>query len=338
MKERISTLIKTLESKYSTSGDSSFMLSSSGLKRYELHPIEKTNFNTFSPYDAEKKFNTAAADSGSLLIYETPGWSIGYYKMSFRLFEICLKGKTCNTIQTRKAFKEDFVLIVNGEGTNKDNVMYKKPGKDAETALNEFRSQREVEFVLEHCKTLNKEDLLLLDGSLDHENSKIIEKHPNVLGLSKKTGLSIAGHSAPSFFALKATEHNVPEKPWFYHPLVKRSQADSTTNPEIIFGTLKPNSVVFRIDFPNSAKKDSIAQKMKQLGVCSLDAKYRSYPYPLGAVHSDSVMRKNTKELVKRFIKRELNEYKAGSARDVFALIEKDILHADWYDNLRRCS
>lgn len=339
MKERISNLIKTLEGRYTSPGETArFMLSANGSRRYELHPLKKENFISYSPYDAEKNFMVAAADSGSLLIYETPTWSLGYYKLSFRLFDVSRVGKTCNTVEAVRERREDFVLVLKGEGLDAENVVHRLGNEDAEAALNRFRAEREVEFVTEQLNGMNPQDLLLVDGSLENENSSILKKHKNTIGLSKRTGLSINGYSATSFFALKVAESSVEGKPWFYHPLVKSSPADLGNTSDIVFGSLRPNSVVFRLDFPSGSTTEHITTRMRQIGLCSLDAKYRSYPYPLGAVHSDSVMRKNTKELTRQFIKRELNKYKADGAEDVYALIEKDILHADWYDNLRKYS
>jgi len=329
MHSKINHLIKTLQNRYNSSSSADTIFSASG-KEYKLH--KEKSFNEYSPFDAEKHFKVAAADAGSLLIYETPGWSVGYYKISFRLFEVNLKGKTCNTVQKEKKTVEDFVLILNHEA---EGTLQRRPNEDAEAALNRFRAEKEREFIDANINKLGEEDLLLIDGSLDNENLTLLSKHKNIVGVSKSSQLSILGFSALSYFTREATERGLDEKSWFTYPLIKTYPTEN--HPELIFGTFKPKSVAFRIDFPPNSSKDFILKNLQKLAVCSLDSKYKAYPYPLGAVHSDAVMRKNTKRLMRQFIKKELSKSR-DEAPIICELIKEDMLHADWYDKLREMS
>jgi hypothetical protein len=112
----------------------------------------------------------------------------------------------------------------------------------------------------------------------------------------------------------------------------------------MIFGTFRAKSNVFRIDFPlkklspmkEKEKVQYIDSSMKKLALCSMDPKYKAYPYPLGAVHADAVMRKGDKEQLRQLLKRKLSESKSRDFGTVYDMIEKDIIHAEWYNRLRQ--
>jgi len=202
----------------------------------------------------------------------------------------------------------------------------------------------ETDFILKQIQEgkVLADDLLLIDGALGPESGRILKKHSNVVAVSKRTGHCINNYSAASFMALKANEHGFADKPWFYYPLVQKYENEQNPVAELIFGTFKGHSNVFRLDFPYEQlhkSKDGtefIKSRMHKLGICALDSKYKAYPYPLGAVHSDAVMRLNTKDLLKQFIKKHISTAKKQGPENVFKMLEKDIQHADWYDQLRK--
>jgi len=338
MKSRVQSIIKTLETRYSFSKDkpAEFMRSTNGSQVYKLCPLPKESFITYSPFQSKDDFRTAAIDGGSLMIYETPSWSIAYYKLAFRLFEIRLKGKTCNTVQKLKELQHGFVLLVNKE---EDGLVTKNAFENGD-----FLREQESNLALAQIKNgvVEPRDLLLVDGSLEQQSAPVLKAHPNTVGVSKRSFHSINDYSAASYLALKAGDFGLQEKPWFCYPLVQEYPAETVA--ETIFGTFRKKSTVFRIDFSRAAlekesdKKKYILDRMAKIGVCALDPKYRSYPYPLGAVHTDAVMRKNDKDRAKRFIRKELTRLKIQSPSDVYRMIEKDVFHADWYDAMRKGS
>jgi hypothetical protein len=334
MKSKVETIIKTLESKYKSASEKKpeFMESSSGSIKYKLHDFSEKNFKEYSPFGADERFRVAAFDAGSQIVYETPGWNIAYVKLAFRSFEVNLKDRTCNTIQKDRILEHDMLMLTErGIGHQK---------KDFESGS--ILKTMETNFILkqiEDGKVLS-DDLLLIDGALAMESSRILEKHENVIGVSKRTGHCINNYSAASYMGWKAGEHGFKDKSWFYYPLVQEYQEKPVS--ELIFGTFRGNSNVFRIDFPydklhgSGDREGFIKQRMHKLGICALDSKYKAYPYPLGAVHSDAVMRVNTKDLMKQYIKKHLSTAKKQGPEDVFKMLEKDIQHADWYDALRK--
>ena len=336
MQAKVETIIKTLESKYTSSGQKApeYMHSSSGSIKYKLHPFSDKNFKEYSPFGADEHFRVAAFDAGSLLVYETPSWNIAYVKLAFRSFEVNLKNRTCNTIQKDRVLEHDMVMLTENPSSSSMLKQDFESGSILKTMETEFILKQ-----IQNGKVLS-DDLLLIDGALGKESGRILDKHENVIGVSKRTGHCINNYSAASYMALKANEHGFKDKSWFYYPLVQEYPGNSVS--ELIFGTFRGNSNVFRLDFPHkqlhSCKNDVdfVKQRMHKLGICALDSKYKAYPYPLGAVHSDAVMRVNTKDLMKRYIKKHLLKAKKQGAEDVFKMLEKDIQHADWYDMLRK--
>jgi len=338
MQTKVESIIKVLEDKYKSASqkEAEYMESASGSIKYKLSPISKNNFKEYSPFGADEHFRVAAFDGGSLIIYETPSWNIAYTKLAFRSFEINLKDRTCNTIQKDRVLEHDMIMLTE-QRTTKSQLR-----QDFENGS--ILKQMETDFILkqiEEGKVL-EDDLLLIDGALGQENLRIINKHKNVIGVSKRTGHCINNYSAASYMALQATEHKFNDKHWFYYPLVEKYESEIDPVAELIFGTFRGNSNVFRLDFPYKQLKNEkepqefIKQRMHKLGICALDSKYKAYPYPLGAVHSDAVMRMNTKDLLKQYIKKHIGNAKKQGAVEVFEMLEKDIQHADWYDALRK--
>ena len=356
MQSKVENIIRTLESKYKNASEKEpeYMHSASGSIKYKLHKFSEENFNTYSPFGADKHFRVAAFDGGSLLIYETPSWNIAYIKLGFRSFEVDLKDKTCNTVQKDRVLEHDLLMLTekaSGIMSNStDSVGRQASGGNTKYQLKkDFDSgsilkQMETDFILKQIENgkVEQDDLLLIDGALGPESMKILNRHKNVVAVSKRTGHCINNCSAASFMALKARKHKVEDNSWFYYPLVQEYEREQEPVSELIFGTFQGNSNVFRIDFPYkqvhnaSDQKKFIKERMNKLSICALDSKYKAYPYPLGAVHSDAVMRKNTQDQIKLFIKKHINELKKKSASEVFEMLEKDIQHADWYDQLRK--
>ena|GEM_PF-2996965 len=334
MDKKIDFLIRQLEKRYQHSENKlpGVMESSSGSVKYGLHELTANRFNTYAPFDLKDDFRVAAVDGGNMLVYETPGWSIGLYKLSFRLFEVNLEGKTCNTVQKFREMEHDLVFLTREQ--------------DSEKALSDIRNQKEAEFTLKQIEkgVLEEADLLIVDGTLEMAQEGIINAHPNTVGVSKRSFHVINDYSASSYLALKAAEYGSMDYPWYCYPLVRQYIQSQPRLSEMVFGTFRANSNVFRLDFPlkklNTLDENGKIQHfefvMKKLALCSLDPKYKAYPYPLGAVHSDAVMRKGDKDTLQQMIKRKLSEYRKKGSGMAYDMIEKDILQAEWYNSLRK--
>ena len=322
MKERLSEIILELEKRYSaaTGGDLSVMHSPGG-KAYYLNSIEKSIFNLYDPWEQKEDFKVAAVDGGSLMIYETPTWSLAYYKLAFRLFNANIEKKTCNTVQERQIIKHDIAL-------------FKTREQIKEFENGNFLKRKEEQFILEQIRngSIDADTLLLVDGTLGPESTKIINEHRHTLGISKKTMFTIGRYSAVALLRKMAKSYSIENQPWFCYPLVKSYPEGEIS--EIMFGTFKGRSNIFRIDVPKNKDINDLRKDMEKLGLCSLDSKYSGYPYPLGAVHSDAVMRTDDKEKLKRFIKKEISK-KDG---DAIKMLRQDLADADWYDTMREKS
>ena len=172
---------------------------------------------------------------------------------------------------------------------------------------------------------------------------EIIKLHKNVIGVSKRSGMTINNYSASSYLMMEATTYGKAEKPWFCYPLVKEYPGEDPL-AEIMFAAFTPNSrYAFRVDFPfeigglnPNEQKAHIGRELSKVGMFSFDPKYRGYPYPLGAVHSDSVMRPIDKDRARLFVQQEIEKLDLPEA--AYELIKKDIENEYWYDKFRKRS
>ncbi|MBN3037637.1 MAG: hypothetical protein JW834_04280, partial [Candidatus Diapherotrites archaeon] len=100
-------------------------------------------------------------------------------------------------------------------------------------------------------------------------------------------------------------------------------------------------SNAFRVDFPSelaalpqSEQHDGIRSALSRIAMFSLDPKYKDYPYPLGAVHTDAVMRPIDRDLAKQFVQKQIEAAELpDNARD---LIARDIEIDNWYEKFRK--
>ena len=314
-------LIKSLDFAKGSVMDSSIMQSGQGISKYDLNPVSPELFSSYEPYEAPKDFKLAAFDGGSLMIYETPTIGFAYYKLAFRQFQVNLEEKTCTTVEINKDLQHGLFLLSNNPSEGFESY------KDFENGS--LLKTKETEFILGKLDLIDESDLLLIDGSIERETLPILEKHRNTMAVSKRTFHTIGGYSAQSFMAKKAKEHGKDSVPWFAYPIVKKYPERAPS--QISFGTFRKNSVVFRLDFPNDFSENNVVDCMRKVGICALDSKYGAYPYPLGAVHSDAVMRRGTKDKLRRFIKKELREGNANA----YERLKEDLHHAEWYDKMR---
>ena len=142
---------------------------------------------------------------------------------------------------------------------------------------------------------------------------------------------------------MKAKEWGKTALPWFCYPLV-REYPSSEPLAEIMFASFVPNGrYAFRVDFPFSIselnpgeQREKIAHELSKVALFSFDPKYRGYPYPLGAVHTDSVTRPVDKDRARLFVQQEIEGL--GLPEEAYELIKKDIENEYWYDKFRKRS
>ena len=309
-------------------------------REYGLYPLTEKSFINYEPLDHKGKFKVLAVDGGSVSLFDTPYWGLGLLKLKARLIEFDPKTKRGTTIES--AAGEKFVLFTNDEGKGEDIVSRKFYEKG------NYLKREEMRFIREQLKKgwLGREDLLLIDGALSMQSfyeKEIIKLHKNVIGVSKRSNMAIGNYSASSYLMMRAKEYGVTNKPWCCYPLVKEYPGDEPV-AEILFASFTPNSnYAFRVDFPFEIgglnPNEQIAHIGKELGkiaLFSFDPKYRGYPYPLGAVHSDSVTRPIDKDRARLFVQQEIE--KLGLPETAYELIKKDIENEYWYDKFRRRS
>jgi len=170
---------------------------------------------------------------------------------------------------------------------------------------------------------------------------EVIKLHKNVVGVSKRSGMVINNYSASSFLMMEAVRYGKSVKPWVCYPLVKSYPGDDPV-AEIMFASFTPNSrYAFRVDFPfeigglnPNEQREKISGELSKIALFSFDPKYKGYPYPLGAVHTDSVMRPIDKDRARIFVQQKIEEL--GLPKGAYDLIRQDIENEYWYDKFRR--
>ncbi len=307
-------------------------------RAYGLYPLSAGSFVNYNPLKVRERFRVMAVDGGSISLFDTPYWGIGLVKLKARLVEFDPLAKQGKTIKS--AAGEKFVLFLEDEAKGEDIVSRKFYEKG------NYLKREETRFIREQLKAgwLDDRDLLLIDGALSMQSfyeKEIIKIHPNVVGISKRSGMRINRYSASSFLMMRAKEYGKDVRPWFCYPLVKEYPGREPL-AEIMFASFAPRgSYAFRVDFPFSIselnpaeQKEKIASELSKAALFSLDPKYRDYPYPLGAVHTDSVMRPVDKDRARLFIQQKVAE--AGLPHEAYELIKRDIENEYWYDKFRQ--
>lgn len=308
-------------------------------REYGLYPLSEKSFVNYEPLRVKETFKVLAVDGGSIALFDTPYWGLGLVKLKARLIEFDPLTKRGKTIESDVG--ERFVLFVDEEG-GEDIVNRKFYEKG------NYLKREETRFIREQLKKgwLEEEDLLLIDGALSMQSfyeKEIIKMHPNVVGVSKRSGMCINKYSASSFLMMEAMKYDKVAKPWFCYPLVKDYPGQDPI-AEIMFGSFTPNSrYAFRVDFPFNVsalnpkeQSEKIGGELSKIALFSFDPKYRGYPYPLGAVHSDSVTRPIDKDRARIFVQQRIEEL--DLPKEAYELIRKDIENEYWYDKFRKRS
>ncbi|MFC2175294.1 DNA double-strand break repair nuclease NurA [archaeon] len=309
-------------------------------REYRLYPLGADSFVNYEPTKLAKKFKVLAVDSGSTALFDTPYWGIGMLKLKARLIEFDPATKRGDTVKQDSS--ERFCLFLEDEGDG-DGVVNREFWEKGN-----YLKREEMSFVREQLAKgwLDDEDLLLIDGALSIQTAyekAIVKAHRNVVGISKRSGLRINRYSASSYLMTQAVEHSRAAKPWFCHPLVKEYPGNDPV-AEIMFAAFTPNSrYAFRVDFPfeitalnPSEQSEKIAGELSKIALFSFDPKYRGYPYPLGAVHTDSVTRPIDRDRARVFVQQKLDD--ADLPGGAYDLIKKDIENEYWYDKFRKRS
>jgi hypothetical protein len=324
-----SDLIRLLGKRYSEVKEipATKMLSSEK-RQYLLHPVEKRNFHTYRRI--HNRFSVVAVDGGYATLFEAPYWGVGYIKLRARKVRFEKNAKEGKTTELNS--EDDYVLFLfeKAEGAV----------EKASIEKGDYLKQRENEFIRKLLKAdkLDSEDLLLIDGSLGFQtfyDKEILDLHENTIGISKKSGMMINSFSAASYIALQALKWNVPG-PWFYYPLVKKYPSEEAV-AEFFYGTFTRTGYCFRVDFPKKVLEEgdpakTIEDGLSKASMLSIDPKYRGYPYALGVVHSDAVMRPIDRERAQREVESSVMDIKDDEIRE---LIKRDMENYYWYEKFR---
>jgi hypothetical protein len=320
------------------------MLSTEG-RAYDLHPLGAESFHNYLPLEAVREdFRVLAVDGGSISLFDTPYWGIGLVKLKARLIEFSLGRKEAKTVRAES--RDKFVLFLSDEddarAAKSDDVVSRKFYEK-----NNYLKREETRFTRDVLRQhwLEPQDLLLVDGALAMQKfyeRELVKAHENIVGVSKRSDMRINKYSATAFLSLQAMAHKRNALPWFVFPFVARYPAEDPV-AEIVFASFTPDSrYAFRVDFPveklaklgDKEKRGHIAAQLSKIALFSLDPKYRGYPYPLGAVHTDSVMRPIDKDRARKFVEQKVTELQLPE--EAKELIRKDIENEYWYDKFRQ--
>ncbi len=313
------------------------MLSPAG-KGFPLYPLSTESFMGYEPTDLKGKFRVLAVDGGSISLFDTPYWGLGLVKYKARLIEFNSRTKRATTVE--QDTKDRFVLYTNDEKTVEGDVVPRKFWEKGN-----YLKREETRFMRDTIKRgwADDDTLVLVDGSLamgSFYEKEILKLHKNTIGVSKRSGFTINRASASGYLAMRAREFQKDAKPWYCYPLVAHYPMDEPI-AEIMFASFAPNGYAFRVDFPfevsalNMREQHSyLKEQLCKIGLFSNDPKYAGYPYPLGAVHSDSVMRPIDKDRARKFV--EEHVLAADLDEGTRELIIKDIENEYWYDKFRR--
>lgn len=316
-------------------------MKSAEAREYGLYVLDTNNFVNYDPQSIKENFCVLAVDSGSVSLFDTPYWGIGLLKLKARVIEFNPRAKRGTTVEQESA--EKFVLFTEEEAGDDEDIVSRRFYEKGN-----YLKREETRFIREQLKKgwIDENDLLLVDGALSMQSfyeKEIVKMHENTIGISKRSGMRINTYSAASYLMLKAVEYKKNTKPWFCYPLVKEYPGDDPI-AEIMFASFIPNSnYAFRVDFPFSVteknpseQREFISEQLSKVALFSFDPKYKGYPYPLGAVHTDSVTRPIDKERARVFVQQTLEQVKLPS--EAHDLIKKDIENEYWYDKFRKRS
>ncbi|MCD6523010.1 MAG: hypothetical protein J7K68_04630 [Candidatus Diapherotrites archaeon] len=316
---------------------------SSEKRRYRLFPITEHSFKNYNPLSLDAAFSVVAIDGGSAEVFDTAYWGIGYIKLRARKIVFDPKKKIAKTIETES--KDKFVLFLTEDEieTKNDDVVKRKFYEKGN-----YLKREETRFARELTKKgfVDKDELVLIDGTLSTQGfyeQELVKVHDNILGISKRSGMTINRYAASSYLSKLAMRYKKNSMPWYCYPLVAEYPGKEKPIAEIMFASFVSNSIhCFRIDFPSNVlnkldekdREEHISEQLSKVAMFSLEPKYRNYPYPLGAVHTDAVMRPRDREYAQEYVKKVL--LNTNMDKDVADLIKRDIEEDLWYERFRR--
>ena len=311
---------------------------SSENRKYLLNELGEDKFRNYRPTDLKNDFRVIAVDGGSITLFDTAYWGLGFIKLRARFIDFNVKRKEGRTVET--AGRENFVLFLPEDGGGEGIVKRKFYEKGNYLKREEMRFVREIL----REKNVDEEDLLLIDGSLGMQSfyeKEMIKMHKNIIGVSKRSGLRINKYPVSSYLTMQVREYSKDKEPWYCYPMIREYPGEAVA--EMMFCSFTPNArYSFRVDFPSEhlnvmnldEQHKFIEKQLSKIALFSFDPKYRGYPYPLGAVHSDAVMRPIDKDRARKFVEGKLDEL--GISGEALGLIKKDIENEYWYDRFRK--
>ncbi len=280
-------------------------------------------------------YSACAIDGGQGTIIRNSVFLAGVYRAGYVLFsgrersdEYSLPLQLINL--NRGEFKEQILNHYN-------SIFGCEPDDEPEFsgALSSFRSATEMSMSFRALESLQSGDILLLDGSLRSECSRIQKKllddcasnGIDVAAVTKGSTLLWKGGSSYLSVARTAGDKIQKDKCWYVRIGQIGSRDGTAPHGDVYIARLNRWShSVFRVDLSRKNNR-SASEIFSRLCDLSSDPFFLGYPYPLAAVHQ--MVRLSDDELLNFRIRLREKAYSAGIADSGW-----DALFADFHDTL----
>lgn len=275
---------------------------------YEPIEINRENFHEIPDLDIKNKI--AFIDGGNAEILKAANFSLQFIRIYYTIYQ------NNKRVENRRY---EFYLLV--KSLSKDNKIFYKTKVFGSKIIEDFeldsfdktitqgnsradismvgniaRRFSELSVAKELLEKLEKDDIIVLDGSLeakytneekilDEIHKRCEEKDILLAGLSKTCDL-LTDKGSSFIGALSEIQ---PNDEWFYHPVAR-----TNLNFDFLFAKLnKRSSYIFRVDF--AKKTGDIKNCLSLLKSNSKDPVFIGYPYAL--IEADKFARVSNKEL-----------------------------------------